>query len=151
MDNGTSFHIKADFSHLHNPLHSHVELTVGGGRVMQAMHQGTVWLDLEVTRTVISIPLFDVLYLPDWKQAYLISWRKIDELGCFSMIGEDAAIEIKKKIYDSVVISIPFMHGSYLVILIVQYGRIYMATINFWHKPLRYYYTHFWSITANIS
>ena len=50
---------------------------------MHATHQGNVSLDLEVAGSVISVTLSDVLYVPDWNQACLISWRKIDELGRF--------------------------------------------------------------------
>ena len=80
---------------------------------MHATHQGNVCLDIEVAGSVISVTLCDVLDVPDWNQACLISWRKIDELGRFMMIGEDGVLEVRKKIDNSVVISAPLEHGSY--------------------------------------
>jgi len=65
FDTGASFHITADFSHLLNPVHCHVGLTVGGRRVMYATHQGNVVLSLEVPSDVLSLTLIDVLYVPD--------------------------------------------------------------------------------------
>jgi len=73
FDTGASFHITANFSHLLNPVHCHVGLTVGGGRVMHATHQGNVVLSLEVPTGVLSLTLIDVLYMPDWNEACLIS------------------------------------------------------------------------------
>jgi len=54
---------------------------VGGGRVMHATHQGNVELYIEVPSGVLPVVLFDVLYVPDWNEAFLILWRKIDESG----------------------------------------------------------------------
>ena len=73
FDTGASFYITADFSHLLNPVRGHVGLTVGGGRVMHATHQGNVSFNLEVAGSVISITLSDVLYVLDWNEASLIS------------------------------------------------------------------------------
>ena len=73
FDTSTFFHITADFSHLLNPVHCHVGLTVGGGRVMHAMYQGNVVLSLEVPTGVLSLTLIDVLHVPNWNEAYLIS------------------------------------------------------------------------------
>jgi len=77
FNTGASCNITADFSHLHNPVHCHVALMVGGGRIMHTTLQGNVWLDIEVSSRVISITLTNVLYVPDWNEACLISWRKI--------------------------------------------------------------------------
>jgi len=73
FDTGASFHITADFSHLLNPVLCHVGLTVGGGRVMHATNQGNVVLSLEVPTGVLSLTLIDILYVPDWNEACLIS------------------------------------------------------------------------------
>ena len=73
FDNSAFFHITTDFSHLLNPVRCYVALTVGGGRVMHAMNQGNVVLSLEVPTGVLSLTLIDVLYVPDWNEACLIS------------------------------------------------------------------------------
>src|SRR5437016_5922828 len=80
----------------------------------------------------------------------LTSWRKIDELGHFRMIGENGVIEIRNKINDSVIISALLMHGSYQVLLIVRHGKIYVAATDFWHMAPGHFSTHFWSTATDI-
>ncbi|MHB8545134.1 MAG: DDE-type integrase/transposase/recombinase, partial [Leptospirales bacterium] len=145
FDTGASFHITADFSHLQEPVRCHVGLTVGGGRVMHATHQGNVSLDVEVSGSVISVTLSDVLYVPDWNEACLISWRKIDELGNFRMIGESGVIDIIRKVDNAIVFSATLQHGSYQVNPIVRHGKIYIAATDFWHQALGHTSTRFWS------
>jgi len=110
FDTGASFHITADFSHLLNPVHCHVGLTVGGRRVMHATHQGNVVLSLEVPTGVLSLTLIDDLYVPDWNEACLISWRKFDETGLFYMFGKDEIISVKMNSDDSVVLQATLEH-----------------------------------------
>jgi len=148
FDTGASYHITADFSHLLDPVHCHVGLTVGSGRIMHATHRGNVWLDIEVSGHVISITLTNVLFLPDWNEACLISWRKIDDLRMFRMIAEDGIIQ--KKSDNSVVISAALEHGSFQVYLIVKDGKIYSALIEYWHKALGHTYTRFWNTATDI-
>jgi len=73
FDTGASFHITADFSQPLNPVRCHVGLTVGSGRVIHATYQGNMVLSLEVPTGVLSLTLIDVLYVPDWNEACLIS------------------------------------------------------------------------------
>ena len=87
FDRGASFHITADFSHLLEPICCYVVLTVGGVACLHATHMRSVQLDLEIGGSVLSVTLSDVLYVPDWNEACLISWRKIDMLGRFRMVG----------------------------------------------------------------
>jgi len=150
FDTGASYQITADFSHLHDPVHCHVGLTVGGGTIMHATHRGNVWLDIEVSGYVISITLTDVLYVPDWNEACLISWRKIDDLRMFRMIGENGIIEVREKSDNSVVISAALEHGSYQVYPIVKHGKIYSASIEYWHKALGHTSTRFWNTATDI-
>jgi len=147
---GASFHITADFSHLLNPVRCHVGLTVGGGRVVHATHQGNMNLDLDVASSVISITFSDVLYVPDWDMPCLISWRKIDVLGHFRMVGEDGVISVIKKAHNCVVISASLEHVSYQVYPIVRQGTIYMAATEFWHQALGHSSPRFWSDAKDI-
>jgi len=73
FDTGTSFHMTADFSCLLNLVHCYVGLTVGGGRVMHATHQGNMVLSLEVPTGVLSLTFIDIQYVPKWNEPYLIS------------------------------------------------------------------------------
>ena len=54
---------------------------------------GSVELDIESRGSVLSVTLSDVLSVPDWNEACLISWRKIDMLGRFRMVGEDGILQ----------------------------------------------------------
>jgi len=150
FDRGASYHITADFAHLHDPVCCHVGLVVGCRRIMHATHRGNVWLDIAVSRHVISITLTDVLYVRDWNEACLISRRKIDDLRMFRMIRENGMIEVRKKSDDSVVISAAHEHGSYQVYPIVKYGKIYSASIEYWHKALAHISTCFWNTASDI-
>ena len=97
FETGASFHITADFSTPLEPIRCHVGLTVGGGACLHATHMGSVQLDIEIGGSVLSVTLSDVLYVPDWNEASLISWRKIDMLGRFRMVGEDGIITVQRK------------------------------------------------------
>jgi len=46
---------------------------VGARRVIHATHQGNMVLSLEVPTSVLSLTLIDVLHMPDWNEACLIS------------------------------------------------------------------------------
>jgi len=55
---------------------------------MHATHKWNVVLDIEVPSVVLSVALTDVLHVPDWNEACLVSWRKIDETGRFWMVSK---------------------------------------------------------------
>jgi len=144
FDTGASFHITTDFSHLLNPVRCHVGLTVGGGRVMHATHQGNVVLSLEVPTSVLSLTLINVLYMPNWNEACLISWRKFDETGLFYMFGKDESISVKMNSDDLVVLQAILEHSAYQVFPIVQHGQIYITGTDFWHQALGHSSTEYW-------
>jgi len=150
FDTGASFHITADFSHLLNPVRCHVGLTVGGGRVMHAMHQGNVVLSLEVPTGVLSLTLIDVLYMPDWNEVCLISWRKFDETGLVYIFGKDGIISVKMNSDDSVVLQATLEHGAYQVFPIIQHGQIYITGTDFWYQALGHNFTRYWSNAKHI-
>ena len=76
-----SFHITTDFSHLLDPVRCYAGLMVGGRGVMHATYLRNLSLNIEVSSSVISISLSDMLYVHDYNKACLTSGRKIDELG----------------------------------------------------------------------
>ena len=110
---------------------------------MHATHLGNVSLDVEVSSSVISVYLSDVLYVLDWNEACLISCRKIDELGRFRMVGEDGVINIIQKVDKAIVFSASLQCGSYQVHPIVRHGKIYIAATDFWHLALGHTSTYF--------
>jgi len=119
FDTGASFHIPADSSHLLNPVHCCVGLTVSEVRVIQATCQGNVVLSLAVPTGVLSLTLIDVLYVPECNKACLISWRKFDETGLFYLFGKDGIISVKMNSNDWVVLQATLEHGAYQVFRIV--------------------------------
>ena len=143
FDTGASFHITADFSHLLNPVCCHIGLTVGGRRVMHTMHQGNVVLSLEVPTGVLSLTLLPVLYVPDWNEVCLISWRKFEETGLFCMFGKDGIISVKVNSDDSVILQATLEHDAYQVFSIIQHGQIYITSTDFRHQALGHSFTRY--------
>ena len=133
---GASFHVTADFCYLGERIHCHVGLTVGGGAFLQATHMGSGQLDMEIGGSVLSVTLSDVLYVPDWNEHRLISWRKIDMLCRFRMLDEDGIIPVQRKSDHSAVFIAELMHGYYQVLPLARYYKIYTAATDFWHKAL---------------
>ena len=80
--------------------------------------------------------LSDVLCVPDWNEAWLISWRKIDMRGRFRIVGEDGIITVQRKSDHLPVFIAELMHGCYQVLPLVRNNKIYTAATDFWHQAL---------------
>jgi len=117
---------------------------------MHATHQGNVVLSLEVPTGVLSFTLIDILYVPDWNEACLISWRKFDKTGLFYIFGKDGIISVKMNSDDSVVLQATLEPSAYQVFHIVQYGQIYITGTDFWHQALGHSSTRYWSNAKDI-
>jgi len=117
---------------------------------MHATYQGNMVLSLEVPTGVLSLTLIDVLYVPDWNQACLLSWRKFDETGLFCMVGKDRIISVKMNSDGSLVLQAILEHGAYQVFPIVQHGQIYITGTDFWHQALGHSFTRYWSNAKDI-
>ena len=150
FDTGASFHITADFAHLLEPIRCHVGLTVGSGACLHATHMGSVQLDMEIGGSVLSVTLSDVLCVPDWTEACLISWRKIGILGRFRMVGEDGIIPVERKSDHSPVLIAELMHGCSQVLPLARHNQIYTAATDFWQQALGHSATRFWSNGTDI-
>ena len=50
-----------------------------------------------VARVGLSFVLIHVLYIHDWNEANLLSWRRLDMLREFYLLGQDATLEVKFK------------------------------------------------------
>ena len=111
FDKGASFHVTADLSHLLEPIRCHVGLRVGGGASLHATPTGSVQLDMEIGGSVLSVTLSDVKYVPDWNEACLISWRKVDMLGRFGIVGVDGIITVQHKSTHSPLFIAELMHA----------------------------------------
>ena len=150
FDRGVSCHITGDFSHVLEPIRCHVGLTVGGGASLHATHMGSVQLDIEIGGSVLFVTLSDVLYVPDWNEAYLISWRKIDMLGHFRMVVEDGIITVERKCDHSPLFIPKIIHRCYQVLPLVRHNKIHTAATDFWHPALGHSSTRFWSNATDI-
>ena len=98
---------------------------------------------MEIGGSVLSVTLSDVLYVPDWNEACLISWRKIDMLARFRMVGEDGIITHQRKCDHSAVFIAELMHGWYQVLPLACHNKIYTAATDFWHQALGHSSTRF--------
>ena len=105
---------------------------------------------MEIGGSVLSGTLSDVLYVPDWNEACLISCRKIDMLGRFRMVGEDGVITVECKSDHCPVFIAELMHGCYQVQPLARHNKIYTAATDFWHQALQHSSTRFWSTATDI-
>ena len=57
-----------------------------------------------VSSVELSFVLYDILYIYNWNEANLISWRKLDLLGEFYLLGQDGTLEVKLKKDHSIIL-----------------------------------------------
>ena len=150
FDKGACFRITADFSQLLEPIRCHAGLTVGGGACLRATHIGSVQLDMEIGGSVLSVTLSDVLYVPDWNEACMISWRMRDLLRHFRMVGDHSMITVQCKSDPSPVFSAEVIHACYQVLPLARHNEIYTAATHFWEQPLVHASTCFCSTATHI-
>ena len=100
--------------------------------------------------SVLSVTLSDVFYVPDWNEACLISWRKIDMLGRFRMVGEDGLITVQRKSDHSPLVIAELMHGCHQVLPLAYHNKIYNAATDFGHEALGHSSTRVWSTATDI-
>ena len=150
IDTGGSCHITTDFPHLPEPIRYHVGLTLGGGACLHAAHMGSVQLDLEIGGSVLSVTVCNVSSAPDWNEACVISWMKIDMRGRFRMIGEDGIITVQRKSDHCPVFIAELMQECYLVLPLARHHKIYTAATDFWHQALVHSSTRFCSTATDI-
>ena len=98
---------------------------------MYATHMRSVQLHMEISGSVLSVTRFDVLYVPNWNDACLISLRKIDMLCSFRMVGEDGIITVLCKSDPYPVFIADLMHGCYQVLPLARHNKIYTAATDF--------------------
>ena len=73
-----------------------MDIEFGGGHVLRSIYSGSVRLSMStgsMSGSKVSFVL-DVLYIPDWHNANLISWRKLDLLDKYKLIGQKQTLEI---------------------------------------------------------
>ena len=150
FDTGASFHISAEFSHLLEPLRCHVGIIVRGGACTHATHIGSVQLNMEISGSVLSVTISDVVYTPDWNEAFLMSCRKIDMLGHFPMVGEDGIIKVQCKSNHSPVCIRESIHGCYQVLPLARHNKIFTAATDFWQQALAHSTTRLCSTATDI-
>ena len=91
---------------------------------------------MEIGNSVRSVTLADIIYEHDWNVPSLRSWRKIDMLGGFRIVGEDSIITVQRICDHSSVIIAELMHECYQVQPLTRHNKIYTAATDFWHQAL---------------
>ena len=72
---------------------------------------GSVQLDIDISGNVLAVTLSDDKYVPDCRDAYLISWRKNAMQGRFGTVGEDGIMTAPRKSDYSTVFIAQLMHA----------------------------------------
>ena len=78
-----------------------------------------VHLYLKIDGSVHSVPLSDVLHVPNWNEACLISSTKLEMLGRFRVVAEDGIITVQGKSDHTYIVIAESMHGCYQVRLLI--------------------------------
>src|SRR6185503_18954422 len=145
FDTGASHHITADFLCLTNPVSHRMEITVGGGKVLYSTHKGTVRLTVDIAGILSSISLTDVLYLPNWNETNLVSWKQIDQKGKYYLYGENGTLDVKSKSNDKIVLRSTSTISLYYFQLVTQPSEVYISAVQFWHEALGHSSPQIWS------
>src|SRR5258706_5335584 len=136
LDTGASHHITADISCLSNLVSRIVDIKVGGGQIFQSSYSGLVRLSMVVSGIKLSFVLHDVLYMYNWNEANLLSWRKLDLLSEFYLLGQDGTLEVKfKKDHSTILRSTLGVH-VYTLESRISKGQVYVSAVQFWHEAL---------------
>ena len=145
FDTGASHYITADFFCLTNPVSHRMGITVGGGRVLYSTYKGTVRLTVDIAGIMSNISLTDVLYLPDWNETNLVSWKQIDEKGKYYLHGENGTLDVTRKTDNKVVLRSTSTTSLYYFQSITQPGEVYISAVQFWHEALGHSSPQMWS------
>jgi hypothetical protein len=145
FDTGASHHITADFLCLSAPVSRRVGITVGGGKVLYSTHAGTVRLTVEIAGILSNVSLTDVLYLPDWNVANLVSWKQIDQKGKFYLYGEKGTLDVRRKTDNTTILHSTSSTSLYTFQSVTQHGEVYLSAVQFWHEALGHSSPQIWS------
>ncbi len=82
-----------------------------------------------VSSIELSFVLHDVLYIHNWNKANLLSWRKLDLLGEFYLLGQDGTLEVKlKKDHTTILRSTLGVH-VYTLESRISKGQVYVSAV----------------------
>ena len=111
---------------------------------------GSVQLHMEIGARVLSITLSDVVYVPDWNVACLISCTKIAMQGRYRMVGADDIITVEYKSDYSHGFIARFIHGCDQLLPLADHNKINTAASDFWYQALWHSSTRFCSTPTDI-
>ena len=98
---------------------------------------------MNIEGTVLSVTLTDVLCIPDCNEACLISWREVDMLCGFQIVGENSMITIQPISYLSPLCIANLMHECYQVLPLVSHNEIHTTATDVREQPLSHSSTRF--------
>ena len=93
---------------------------------------------MKIACRVLSVTPADVLYVPIYNEACLMSCRKIEMQGRYRMVGEDGIITVECKSDHIAIYITELMYGCFQVLPLARHNKIYTATSDFWHPALCY-------------
>ena len=88
-----------------------IGIGVGSGTVMKSSHRGTVRLVHGVDGKDVQVSLSNVLYIPEWKESNLISWREICKTKRCYLYGDDDSLEVRLKADNSTILRAALLEG----------------------------------------
>jgi hypothetical protein len=101
------------------------------------MHKGNVMLKSFVNGGVISVTLYDVLYISEWDMGEnLGSWSIIDAKRTTYLHSTNSVSDIRMKNNNQIVLRGLLKDGIYHLDISMIYGKVYGSTIQFWHEAL---------------
>ena len=145
LDTGATHHIAADFSSLIRPTPFRFPIEVGGGRVYHSSNKGNVKLVLDISGQDLEVTFTDVLFVPDWDNTSLISWRCIALKETTYVYGKSNWIEVRSEKDDSILLRTQLENGLFRLQLSAGYTK--KATLMYWHRALGHTNPRSWSNT----
>jgi len=106
--------------------------------------KGTILIDVDDgAGGFTSFSLSNVLYIPDWSSCSLISWRQI--AGKCRMVGGDDWILVNLKNGTRLFSARSIGTNLYELPTLVNRGKAYSSTVQFWHEALAHSSPQTWS------
>jgi hypothetical protein len=105
--------------------------------VLYSIHKGNAILKSFVDSRVISVTLYDVLYIPEWNMGEnLVSWSTIDAKETAYLHSTKGVSHIRMKNNDQTVLRALLKDGIYYLDVSTIYGKAYISTVQFWYEAL---------------
>src|SRR5258705_6190133 len=105
---------------------------------------------MDVSGIELCFVLHDVLYIYNWNEANLLSWRKLDLLGEFYLLGQDGTLEVKLKKDHSTILRSTFGVHVYTLEFQISKGQVYVSAVQFWHEAIGHSSPKSWTKSSEL-